>query len=69
MQEEVRQALLAHPELFHLSRRVYHGEDLALCYRIYNLHYGENRMDSGCGSCRRSVINHLKKLYNDLTKQ
>lgn len=64
MTDEILQMLKAKPEWFaDTTKRVWQPDELAYTYTIYNSYYGENRRDSGCGSCRRSVIAHVRRLY------
>jgi hypothetical protein len=51
--------------LFKGEKRVYVPEDLKIAYQIYNGHYGKTLRDTGCGSCRRSVIAHCTKIAED----
>ena len=39
-----------------------------MAYRIYNGHYGTVVRDTGCGSCRRSVLSHVFKIAEDIKK-
>ena len=45
------------------DKKVWQPDELYYTYQIYNMYFGENRVDTGCGSCRRSVIAHVRKLY------
>jgi hypothetical protein len=70
MIDEVKELLLAHSDWFKdKTKRVWQPEELALTYHIFNLHFGENRKDTGCGSCRRSIISNVRGLYNKLITQ
>jgi hypothetical protein len=66
MTGEILELLAARPEWYaDTTKRIWQPDELAYTYVIYNLYYGENRRDSGCGSCRRSVIAHVRKLYEN----
>ena len=57
-EEEVK----ANLELFQEAKKNWNGDEMALAYRIYNGHNGTALRDTGCGSCRRSVIAHCIKI-------
>lgn len=70
MMQQVYALLEKHKDWFATKdKKVWQPEELAITYEIFNLHFGENRVDTGCGSCRRSVINHVRKMYKTLEKQ
>jgi len=52
-------------DLFQPVKRIYTPEELQKAYFIYNGYYNRNLKDTGCGSCRRSVIGHLIKIAED----
>ena len=67
MTEEVKTLILQRAEWYkNKDKRVWQPDELAYTYQIYNMHFGENRMDTGCGSCRRSIINHIRGLYSKI---
>lgn len=69
MTEEVRQLLEAKAPWFDgTGKKVWQPEELAHAYVIYNLHTGDSRHDTGCSSCRRSIIKTLKNLYKLIPK-
>ena len=49
--------------LYEPEKRVWPPEELAYTYYLFNLLTGENRIDTGCGSCRRAVINRVRGEY------
>jgi hypothetical protein len=49
--------------LFEAVKRVWQPDQLAYAYLLYNLITGENRGDTGCGSCRRAVIAKVRGTY------
>jgi hypothetical protein len=46
-------------DLFKPVKRTWTPEEMQKAYFIYNGHYGKSLRDTGCGSCRRSVLQHL----------
>lgn len=63
-QEELAQNI----HLFDEPKKIWQPEEMALAYRIYNGHNGTVLRDTGCGSCRRSVIAHCMKIAQDFKK-
>jgi hypothetical protein len=57
-QEELIQNL----HLFQGPKKNWDANELAIAYRIYNGHNNTHLVDTGCGSCRRSVIAHCLKI-------
>jgi hypothetical protein len=49
--------------LYEPDKRVWPPSDLAYTYDLFNLITNENRGDTGCGSCRRAVINRVRGEY------
>jgi len=66
MNEEAKILLTEHREWFVLNKKVWQPEEMAVIYKIFNLSTGENRRDTGCGSCRRAVVNRVKKLAQEI---
>lgn len=62
--EELEQNL----DLFKPVKRNWQADELAMAYRIYNGYYGTALRDTGCGSCRRSVLQHLIKIAEEVKK-
>lgn len=60
--------LVANLALFNRVKRHWQPDEMALAYRIYNGHHGTALKDSGCGSCRRSVLSHVLKLAENYQK-
>lgn len=58
-----------HLHLFAPDKRNFQPEELYVAYRIYNSYYGTNMRDTGCGSCRRSIISHCRKIASDWEKK
>lgn len=66
MNEEAKILLTEHEEWFRSNKKVWQPEEMAVVYKIFNLSTGENRRDTGCGSCRRAVVNRVKKLAQEI---
>ena len=60
--------LKANIHLFNRVKRNWQPDEMALAYRIYNGYNGTALRDTGCGSCRRSVLAHLFKLAENYQK-
>ena len=54
--------LKANIHVFKNERRTWSAEELALAYEIDNEANNLRNKDTGCGSCRRSVISRVRKL-------
>jgi hypothetical protein len=39
--------------------------EMQIIYTMYNLITGERKKDSGCGSCRASTVNRVRKYYTE----
>jgi len=61
-----QEKLQANKHLFGEGRRTWSVEELALAYEIDNEANGLNNRDTGCGSCRRSVISRIRNLVKRL---
>jgi hypothetical protein len=57
--------LIKNIHMFSPVKRVWQPDEMALAYRIYNGHYGTALRDTGCGSCRRSVLAHCLKIVEN----
>lgn len=68
MNEEVKAIFEQHREWFETDKKIWQPKELAVAYLIFNLATGENRRDTGCGSCRRAVISRVKKMYQEYNK-
>jgi hypothetical protein len=40
-----------------------------IVYKVYNGYYNSDIRDTGCGSCRRSVVSHCRKIAADYKKK
>jgi len=69
MNEEAKALLDQHSEWFEANKKIWQPEELQTVYRIFNLATGENRIDTGCGSCRRAVVSKVKKMYQQEKQQ
>jgi hypothetical protein len=55
--------------LFTLERRHWTPEEMYIVYKVYNGYYNSDIRDTGCGSCRRSVVSHCRKIAADYKKK
>ena len=69
MNLEVKALFDQHRAWFETDKKIWQSEELQVVYLIFNLATGENRRDTGCGSCRRSVVNRVKKMYQQEKQQ
>ena len=70
MTPEVKQMLETYAHWYETDlKKVWHPEEMATTYNIYNLHFGAALRDTGCNSCRRSVVVHVRKLYQTMVKE
>jgi hypothetical protein len=68
MNEEVKALFELHKDWFLTNKKIWQPEEVAVAYVIFNLETGENRVDTGCGSCRRAVVTRVKKLFLQYVK-
>jgi len=66
MNEVAKGLLEQHGQWFQVEKRIWQPQELQIVYTIFNLATGENRRDTGCGSCRRAVIAKVRKMYQEL---
>jgi hypothetical protein len=60
--------LIKNKSLFTGDKRHWTPEEMSLAYHIYNSYHGTRLTDTGCGSCRRSVLANVKRIalgYNN----
>ena len=58
---------LAKEDLLKQTSRSYTPEEMAEVFHLYNLyHPTANKKDTGCGSCRRQVLNWLTAKWHEL---
>ena len=60
--------LLLNPNFYDGRSRSWTPKNLASAYNLYNRITGQSKVDEGCGSCRRNVINFLQKAYQNAKK-
>jgi len=60
--EAWEEELIRNINIFAPVKKVWQPEEMAIAYRVYNGHNGTALRDTGCGSCRRSVIAHCLKI-------
>lgn len=51
--------------IYKANSRVLSREDNRELYRVYNRVFGAKKVSTTCGSCVKSVMNELKKIYNE----
>ncbi len=68
MNEKVKALFDQHKSWFEGDKKIWQPEEVAVAYVIFNLETGENRVDTGCGSCRRAVVTRVKKLFLQYAK-
>jgi len=64
-----QELLTLHKDKFDGKKNMWHPEEIALAYQIWNDAYRDKfpqRVDVGCGSCRRAVINGVVNLANNM---
>jgi hypothetical protein len=62
---EVYQAIQEAEPLLSKPRQVFQSHEMTSLYKIYNLYTGEAKRDGGCGACRASVVNKVRKIYEE----
>jgi|LakMenEpi03Aug12_release.lakeMendotaPanAssembly.Ray.scaffolds.fasta_scaffold2520344_1 hypothetical protein len=65
---EVYQAIQEAEPLLKSPRQVFQAHEMAQMYKIYNGYTGQNKQDGGCGACRTSVMNKVRKIYDEYKK-
>jgi hypothetical protein len=63
--------LTLHKDKFDGKKNVWHPEEIALAYQIWNEANRDKfspKADVGCGSCRRAVITGVVKLAQSIIK-
>lgn len=68
MKQEIIELFDAHGQLFGTPNRIWSPEQLQIAYQIYNLYYNTNKVDTGCGSCRRDTVNSVRGIYQEYLK-
>ncbi len=69
MDDGVKEIFEKHQEWFEVDKKIWQPAELLVVYTIFNLTTGENRRDTGCGSCRRAVVSRVKKMYQEYFKK
>jgi hypothetical protein len=61
---------LKREDLFKQTSRSYTNEEMATVFQLYNS-YNPNakKTDTGCGSCRRQVLNYMQAKWHQLKKE
>ena len=66
-----QEELKANLHLFQGKKNMWEPEELAMAYRIWNGAHGAQfgfRVDTGCSSCRRSIVQGVVKLAQNYVK-
>jgi hypothetical protein len=50
------------------KKKIWDPDELAIVYEIVNLHDGTNEVDTGCGMCRRSKVQRVRKIVETYIK-
>jgi len=64
-----QEKLQLHKDKFDGKKSAWHPEEIALAYEIWNEANADRfqaKVDVGCGSCRRAVINGVVQLANNM---
>lgn len=70
MTPETKAELLKFGELyFAIPKSNWTPEDLKAVYDMYNKIHGTDKIDQGCGSCRRDTITDVKNHWFNATKE
>lgn len=51
--------------LFETPKNVWTAQEMAIVYLIYNAYTGLNEKDNGCGGCRQSKVQLVRKAYEE----
>ncbi len=54
--------------IYKANARVLSREDNKELYRVYNRVFNTKKVSTTCGSCVKSVMNELKKIYDEYTE-
>jgi hypothetical protein len=63
--KEWEEDLIRNINLFQPVKKTWQPQELAIAYKIYNGYTGTTLRDTGCGSCRRSVITRCIKIAEE----
>ncbi len=66
---DLQQDILNAKDLFEKTARVYAPVEVALMFSLYNRVFNQNKKDTGCGGCRRNIMNALLPIYKYLKNQ
>jgi len=66
MTQELTEELLAKSHWLDNSKSYWTEKDLKWAYSLYNRITGQNKKDTGCRSCRKQVVDFLKRKYRDI---
>jgi hypothetical protein len=65
---EVYALIQANEHLLSRPKQVFQRDEMNQLYKIYNAYHGENKQDSGCGACRTTTVNKVRKIYEEYKK-
>ena len=65
---EVYELFNNHQELFERPRQVWTQDQMAIVYQIYNTILNKQDKDTGCGSCRTTHVNFVRRAYEQYRK-
>ena len=62
---EVYELFNTHSALFDTPKNVWQPNEMAIVYKIYNAYTGLNEIDQGCGGCRQSKVQLVRRAYEE----
>ena len=68
MEEEkidLHELISLNEHLLSRPRGTFQTYEMTIIYMMYNLITGERKKDGGCGSCRASTVNRVRKYYTE----
>ena len=63
---DLNELISLNEHLLDKPRAAFQAYEMTIIYLMYNLITGENKKDVGCGSCRASTVNRVRKYYNEV---
>ena len=64
-QIDLTELISLNEHLLSRPKGTFQSYEMTIIYMIYNLITGEKKKDQGCGACRASVVNRVRKYYNE----
>jgi len=65
---EVYELFQQNAHLFETPKNVWQPNEMAEVYKIYNAYTGQNEKDNGCGGCRQSKVQLVRRAYEEYKK-